>query len=241
MSEEINMSSSHIPQHVAFIMDGNGRYAKKQNQPRTFGHKKGVEVAEELIVHACHTGVKAVTLYAFSTENWNRPSAEVKFLMALPELFFKRFLKVMIRENIRFVVIGNREQLNKKLVRLIEDAEQKTKENTKMIVYLAFNYGGQLEIVEAIKGIVNAQLDVNEITPQVVEQYLMTPEYPSVDLLIRTSGEQRISNFLPWQLSYAELYFTDKLWPEFSTTDFDAAVNDFQRRNRRFGGLADEQ
>lgn len=235
------MTENQIPKHVAFIMDGNGRYAKKLNQPRTFGHKKGVEIAERLIVHAANTGVKAVTLYAFSTENWNRPSGEVRFLMALPELFFKRFLKVMIRENIRFVVIGNREQLSKKLVRLIEDAENQTKDNTKMIVYLAFNYGGQLEIVEAVKQVVAHNHAVEEITPELFERYLMTPEYPAVDLLIRTSGEQRISNFLPWQLSYSELYFTETLWPEFTEEDFDKAILNFQGRQRRFGGLKDEQ
>lgn len=235
------MTASQIPQHIAFIMDGNGRYAKKQNQPRTFGHKKGVEVAEQMIVHAAHRGVKAVTLYAFSTENWNRPKSEVRFLMALPELFFKRFLKVMIRENMRFVVIGNREQLNSKLVRLIEDAENKTKDNTKMIVYLAFNYGGQLEIIEAVKKMWNEQVDVNQLDQKQFEKYLMTPEFPAVDLLIRTSGEQRISNFLPWQLSYAELYFTSKHWPEFTEEDFDVAILDFQNRQRRFGGVVDEQ
>lgn len=234
------MTSSQIPKHVAFIMDGNGRYAQKQNQPRTFGHKKGVEVAEQMIVHAAHSGVKALTLYAFSTENWSRPKTEVRFLMSLPELFFKRFLKVMIKENMRFVVIGDRSGLNKKLVRLIEDAENKTRENTKMIVYLAFNYGGQLEIVEAVKKMWKAQIDVDQLTPEIFENYLMTPEFPAVDLLIRTSGEQRISNFLPWQLSYSELYFSDKLWPEFTTADFDSAIADFQNRNRRFGGVENE-
>lgn len=234
------MKSSQIPQHVAVIMDGNGRYAKSHNQPRTFGHKKGVEVAEEIIVHAAKSGVKALTLYAFSTENWSRPKAEVTFLMSLPELFFKRFLKVMIRENMRFIVIGNREQLNKKLVRLIEDAEMKTKENNKMIVYLAFNYGGQLEIVEAIKKMINDNVKSDEITPERFQNYLMTPEYPAVDLLIRTSGEKRISNFLPWQLAYSELYFTDKLWPEFTTEDFDYALRDFISRERRFGGVENE-
>lgn len=235
------MTNSHIPKHVAFIMDGNGRYAKKQNQPRTFGHKKGVDVAEKMIVHAANTGVKAVTLYAFSTENWSRPKAEVRFLMSLPGLFFKRFLKVMIRENMRFVVIGNREQLNPSLVKLIEDAEHQTRENTKMIVYLAFNYGGQLELVEAVKRIVEANENVADLTPERFEKYLMTPEFPSVDLLIRTSGEQRISNFLPWQLSYAELHFSSKLWPEFTSDDFDFAIQDFQSRQRRFGGVEDEK
>ncbi|MGL4663093.1 MAG: isoprenyl transferase [Culicoidibacterales bacterium] len=235
------MTSSKTPKHVAIIMDGNGRYAQKHNQPRTFGHKKGVEVAEEMIVHAANTGVKALTLYAFSTENWSRPKAEVRFLMSLPELFFKRFLKVMIRENMRFIVIGDRNGLSSKLVRLIEDAENKTKDNTKMIVYLAFNYGGQLEIIEAVKKMHRDQIDIETLTPNQFEQYLMTPEFPAVDLLIRTSGEQRISNFLPWQLSYSELYFTDKSWPEFTTVDFDFALANFQNRKRRFGGVENEE
>lgn len=235
------MTPSKTPKHVAIIMDGNGRYAQKHNQPRTFGHKKGVEVAEEMIVHAANTGVKALTLYAFSTENWSRPKAEVRFLMSLPELFFKRFLKVMIRENMRFIVIGERKGLSTKLVRLIEDAETKTKDNTKMIVYLAFNYGGQLEIIEAMKKMYRDQVDIETLTPNQFEQYLMTPEFPAVDLLIRTSGEQRISNFLPWQLSYSELYFTDKSWPEFTTADFDLALANFQNRKRRFGGVENEE
>lgn len=229
------------PKHIAFIMDGNGRYAKKHNQPRTFGHKKGVEVAEEMIVHAAQKGVKALTLYAFSTENWSRPKSEVRFLMSLPELFFKRFLKVMIRENMRFVVIGNRSELSSKLIHLIEDAEFKTKDNTKMIVYLAFNYGGQLEIIEAIKKMHQNRVDIDVLDAPTFEKYLMTPEFPAVDLLIRTSGEQRISNFLPWQLSYAELYFVQKSWPEFTTEDFDIAIADFQKRQRRFGGVDDEK
>lgn len=241
MNRSITMTTPQAPQHVAFIMDGNGRYAQKHNQPRTFGHKKGVEVAEEMIVHAARSGIKALTLYAFSTENWTRPKAEVRFLMSLPELFFKRFLKVMIRENMRFIVIGNRTELSSKLIRLIEDAEAKTKENTKMIVYLAFNYGGQLEIIEAVKKIEQDNVDISTLTPAIFEKYLMTPEFPAVDLLIRTSGEQRISNFLPWQLSYAELYFVEKAWPEFTTEDFDRAIADFQNRQRRFGGVDDEE
>lgn len=230
-----------LPNHIGIIMDGNGRYAKSIGKSRTHGHKIGVERAEDILLYASQKQINAVTLYAFSTENWGRPKSEVSFLMKLPELFFKRFLKVMIDNNMVFKVIGSRGELKANLVKLIENAEEKTKDNSGMIVYLAFNYGGQQEIVSAIQNAAKSGENMENITIESFSKYIFTPEYPNVDLLIRTSGEQRVSNFLLWQIAYAEIYYTNIYWPLFDRNEFDKALVDYGLRNRRFGKVDEHE
>lgn len=234
-------SKLNIPTHVAIIMDGNGRWAKRYGLSRSMGHKKGAQNLLKIVLYANKLKIKYLTVFAFSTENWNRPKEEVDYLMKLPIEFFNEFEQRFRNENIKIKVIGSRNDLPQKLVDKIEYVEEVTKDKTGLTFIIAFNYGSQLEIVEATKNIyqdiINKKLQIEGLTPQIFEQYLFTKDIPSVDLLIRTSGELRISNFLLWQIAYSELYFTKTLWPDFSTRHFDKAIKEYSKRNRRFGAI----
>ena len=226
--------------HVAIIMDGNGRWAKKQNQVRTYGHEKGSENVREIAIAANDLGIEVLTLYAFSTENWKRPKEEVDFLMALPDVFFKRFLKELMEKNIRIESIGELEAFPDHTRKVLQRAINETSKNTGMILCFAMNYGARREIILAAEAYAKSKQvdqDHHSLTEQEFESYLMTHRYPPLDLCIRTSGEMRISNFLLWQLAYAELVFDSTPWPEFTRERFIRVVEDAQKRDRRFGGL----
>ena len=226
--------------HVAIIMDGNGRWAQKHHRERTFGHYQGVENVRNIAIAANDLNIEVVTLYAFSTENWKRPIEEVNYLMKLPEVFFDRFLKELMDKNIRIMMIGQWDKLPEDTAKVLKMAIDKTANNTGMILAFAMNYGGKQEILAAIDAYlkdVNAQKINTKLTEEQFNSYLASGSFPDVDLMIRTSGEYRISNFLLWKIAYAELAFIDESWPEFTPKRFTDVVNDFKSRNRRFGGL----
>lgn len=226
--------------HVAIIMDGNGRWAKAQQKERTFGHQQGSEKVREIAIAANDLGIEVLTLYAFSTENWKRPKEEVDFLMKLPDVFFNRFLKELMDKNIRIQTIGELDAFPDSTRDVLLRAIAATRNNTGMILCFAMNYGAKREIVLAAQAYHQAVTDgimEAEITEIQFEQFLMTKDYPPVDVCIRTSGEQRLSNFLMWQLAYAELVFDPIPWPDFTASHFKDVVLDVQRRDRRFGGL----
>lgn len=223
-----------IPNHIAIIMDGNGRYAKQRKKLRSFGHMEGAKRVEPICRYCDELGVRYLTLYAFSTENYKRPKAEVDKIMALLNSYIKKFLQPMMNHNMKFLMIGDREDLDKKLFRNIENIEEKTKNNTGLCLILAINYGARNEIVRAVQTLMAKEKPVDEKN---LEQALDTGKIPAPDLIIRTGGEKRLSNFLLWQSAYSELYFLDKYWPEFMEEDLLEAVKDYQSRKRRFGGL----
>ena len=230
-----------LPQHIAIILDGNGRWAKKRGLPRTAGHQEGAMNVREITKLCANIGIKALSVYAFSTENWKRPDEEVKFLMKLPIKFFNEFAPELVENNIRLKVIGNVEELPIDLQQKVLEISELTKNNTKMTLTIALNYGSQDEIKQAVQAIAtevkNGQLNVEDINEDVIDQHLMTSDLPPLDLMIRTSGELRISNYLLWQLAYAELYFTSIAWPDFKEEQLYEALLDYQKRNRRFGAL----
>ena len=242
LKDQINKNK--IPNHVAIIMDGNGRWAKQQGKARVFGHKNGVTSVRKSIEAAAEIGIQYLTLYAFSTENWNRPKLEVKTLMSLLVSSLKKELKTLQKNNIKLNAIGNLENLPKKAQIELADVIEKTKNNSTLTLTLALNYGSREEIVNVIKNIskkvVNKQLDIEEISEKIINNHLYTFSLPDVDLMIRTSGEKRISNFLLWQIAYAELYFTDTLWPDFKEANLYAAIIDYQNRERRFGKTSEQ-
>ena len=245
-TEEVNLDPAKMPQHIAIIMDGNGRWAQRRGLPRVAGHKRGMEVVKDITNAASDLGVKVLTLYAFSTENWKRPESEVSFLMDLPVKFFDTFVPELIENNIRVNVMGYTEYLPSKTQKAVNDAIEQTKENTGMVLNFALNYGSRAEIITGVKKIAtevqNGDLAVDDINEEVLSKSLMTEEvapYNDPDLLIRTSGEERISNFLLWQIAYSELVFTDKLWPEYQPDDLVHDIYEFQQRDRRFGGVKD--
>ena len=230
-----------VPRHVAIILDGNGRWAKQRGKPRVFGHQEGMMNVEHVAAVASKIGIEAMTLYAFSTENWRRAADEVAFLMKLPIKFFDRFAPTLMALNIKTEIIGNKSALPEELQDAIRRIEGMTSGNTGMKLMIALNYGSQDEIVGMIKKVISkvqtGELLIDELNPAIVDAHLLTVGLPPVDLLIRTSGEQRISNFLLWQLAYAELYFTDTHWPDFKEDALYEAIAEFQRRDRRFGGV----
>jgi len=225
--------------HVAIIMDGNGRWAQNQKEQRNFGHLKGSENVRDIAIAAKELGVEVLTLYAFSTENWQRPDEEVAYLMKLPALFFDRFIKELVEENVKVKTIGDISAFPVQTQKVVKRAIDTTQNNSGLILNLAMNYGGRAEIVCATQSIVDdiQSGKISQINESIFEQYLMTADLPSVDLCIRTSGEQRLSNFLLWQLAYSELYFTNVSWPEFTKQDLKSAIDTFHQRKRRFGGL----
>ena len=227
------------PVHVAIIMDGNGRWAKARGLPRSAGHQRGAEAARKAVRAAAGAGVSYLTLFGFSSENWSRPDEEVTDLMGLLRFYLKREVKSLEKDGVRLLVIGNRSRLPGDIQELISGAEDRTKENTKITLIIALSYGGRAEIVEAAKSIaakaVDGSIDVSEINEEVFSGFLETAAIPDPDILIRTSGEKRISNFLLWQTAYSEFIFTDTLWPDFSAKDFEAALAEFGARDRRYG------
>lgn len=223
----------HGARHVAIIMDGNGRWAKKRFLPRVAGHKAGVEAVRTIVRAAGDLGIEALTLYAFSSENWKRPEEEVSDLMGLMKRFILSDLEEFAANDVRLKVIGNWRALAPDVVGLIENALDRTAHNRRTTLAVALNYGAQDELVRAAQ----AAAASSEITAETIEAHLDTADLPPLDLLIRTSGEVRLSNFLLWQSAYAELYFTDKLWPDFAPADLKAALDHFARRERRYGGL----
>ncbi|MBS4207592.1 isoprenyl transferase [Bacillus sp. FJAT-50079] len=234
-----------IPDHVAIIMDGNGRWAKKRALPRIAGHHEGMKVVKKMTKLANRLGVKTLTLYAFSTENWKRPKHEVDYLMKLPEEFLDSFLPELIEENVQVKMMGYENQLPASTRGAVAKAMEETAENTGLKLNFALNYGSRAEMLEAIKQLTidvkQGNVDVEEIDEATFSSYLMTKELPDPDLLIRTSGELRISNFMLWQLAYTELWFTNVLWPDFSEEHFLEAVEDYQSRSRRYGGIHNEE
>lgn len=221
--------------HLAIIMDGNGRWATRQNKERSFGHKEGAKNVREITKYAAKMGIKYLSLYAFSTENWNRPKTEVAMLMKLLSKFLQTEVPMLLENNIKFDVIGDTSRFSTSLQKEIENAKEKTKACTGMTQIIAINYGGQDEIVRAIN---KATKQHQEITKEILENFLDTKGVPSVDLLIRTGGDYRLSNFLLWQSAYAELFFTKTLWPEFSSGELEAIVFEYQNTERRFGGCS---
>lgn len=229
----------NLPNHIAIIMDGNGRWAQLKGKPRVFGHKNGVTSVKDVIEGCREIGVNYLTLYAFSTENWNRPKLEVKTLMALLVSSLRKELNTLVKNNIKLNTIGNIENLPEKAQAELAEVVEKTKNNTSLTLTLALSYGSREEIVNVIRNIskkvVNNQIAIEEINENIINNHLYTFSLPDVDLLIRTSGEKRISNFLLWQIAYAELYFTDTLWPDFRKENLFNAIVDYQQRERRFG------
>ncbi len=231
----------NFPKHVAVIMDGNGRWATSLGKKRTYGHYIGSLVVDKITKSAAKIGIKYLTLYAFSTENWSRPKSEVRFLMALLKTQLRKKERLFEDNNVKFGVIGNLSAFDSRIVEVINGLIKKTANNNGMKLNLALNYGGKYEIVQAVKKVCedakNKYLNIDNIDEKIFERYLYTHDMPDVDLLIRTGGEKRISNFLLWQSSYAEFVFFDKHWPEFTEDDLVAAIDEFKQRKRRFGGL----
>lgn len=233
-----------VPSHIAIIMDGNGRWAKKRMMPRIYGHKEGMNTVKKIALHADKLGVKVLTLYAFSTENWKRPDEEVSFLMSLPIDFFEVFMPELKANNIRVNVIGWEEQLPENTKDKVMDAVNQTRNNTGMVLNFALNYGSRQEITEVVKRVADKvaknELSANDITEEYISEALFTGalgDFRDPELLIRTSGELRISNFLLWQIAYSELYFAEEFWPDFTGESLEKAIADYQNRHRRYGGL----
>ncbi len=222
-------------QHIAIIMDGNRRWAKAKFLPSAVGHQKGVESLKKTMRLFDEFGIKYLTVYAFSTENWNRKKEEVDFLMNLLAKTLLNELDEMHRENVKIRFLGNIEKLSDNLIEIVKNAEEKTKNNTGVNLNIAFNYGARDEIVNAVKKIINDKIQPEEITEKLISNYLYTKNMPDPDLLIRTGGDKRISNYLLWQLAYSELYVTDTLWPDFRKESLEEAITEFGKRNRRFG------
>ena len=230
---------NNLPKHIAIIMDGNGRWAKKRFLPRIAGHRAGVKTVDRIVTICRKIGIKALTLYSFSEENWSRPKNEINALMEILKRYLKKELDRMLKEDIRFNTIGTIDNLPLSAQKIIQDAKERTKNNEGMVLTLALSYGSRSEIVDAVREIASDikknKISVEDITLGLFQSYLYTKDLPEPDLLIRTSGELRISNFLLYQIAYAELYFTDLLWPDFKEDDLLKAVIEFQKRERRFG------
>jgi undecaprenyl diphosphate synthase len=221
--------------HLAIIMDGNGRWAKERGLKRVKGHEKGAEMIRGITTYcASHESIETVTFYAFSTENWKRPKMEVEFLMKLLDRYLKNELETYQQHGVRFQAIGNLTEFSPTLQKRIKETEELTRNNTSLTQILALNYGGRLEIVDTVNRLIKA--GKTKITEEDISSHLQTP-YSDIDFMIRTSGEERISNFLLWQISYAELYFTPTLWPDFTPEELDAILKNYQQRTRRFGGV----
>jgi len=229
-----------IPKHIAIIMDGNGRWAKKRGLPRTAGHKQGAETIRKIAIACNDRQIKVLTVYAFSTENWKRPEEEVDYLCKLPKFFFQRYMAELKKNNIQVRFLGEIERFPKETQNVILTAAEETKQNTGLILCLAVNYGGIREIVLAAKQYAKDVLEEKasqDLDEQTFASYLMSKDMPDVDVMIRTSGELRLSNFLLWQNAYAEFIFTDTAWPDFDESELDKAITEYQARDRRYGGL----
>ena len=238
MSQKID--TDNLPKHIAIIMDGNGRWAKSKGKLRVFGHKNGVTAVRETVEAAAEIGIQFLTLYAFSTENWDRPESEVNALMTLLVTAINKETKTLMENNIKLSTIGDTNSLPSKAKKELLEAINKTKDNNRMTLILALSYSGRWDILNATKNLITDGIDPNVINEQVFQQYLTTKSVPEPELLIRTSGEYRISNFLLWQIAYSELYFTDTLWPDFRRIDLEKAILDYQNRERRFGKTTEQ-
>ena len=238
---EHNLDGMVIPQHVALILDGNGRWAKKRGLPRTMGHKEGCVTVEKTVEIAARMGIRYLTVYGFSTENWKRSSEEVGALMQLFRFYMVRLLKIASNNNVRVLMIGDRTRFDRDIIEGINRLEQETRENTGLTFVIAVNYGGRDEIRRAAqqlaKDCADGRQDPEKITEEIFASYLDTARIPDPDLLIRTSGELRLSNYLLWQLAYTELYVTDCLWPDFDKEELEKAIIAYNKRDRRFGGV----
>jgi len=237
----LGLPADRIPRSVAIILDGNGRWARQRGMPRTAGHAAGAEVVRRIVTEAAHLGLSALTLYSFSIENWHRPAEEVSALMSLYARYLARERQTMADHNIRFRHIGRRAGLPDSVLREIDASTEATRQKTGMYLCLALNYGSRVEMTDAIRriarSIAQGKLTPDDVNEELFSQSLDTHDVPDPDLLIRTSGEMRVSNFLLWQLSYAEFYVTDLYWPDFTEEEFHKALRDFAGRHRRFGGL----
>jgi len=236
--EEID--ATNLPKHIAITMDGNGRWAKSKGKLRIFGHKNGVKAVRDTVEGAAEIGIEYLTLYAFSSENWNRPEKEVNALMTLLVSAINKETKTLMDNNIRLSTIGDTNKLPSKAQKELQEAISKTKDNTRMNLVLALSYSGRGEILNAVKNIIKDGKEPEEINEATFQQYLTTKSVPDPELLIRTSGEYRISNFLLWQIAYSELYFTDTLWPDFRRADLYKAILNYQTRERRFGKTTEQ-
>lgn len=241
----MNEPYEKIPKHVAIIMDGNGRWAQRRGMPRPVGHRAGVESLREIVRMSSNVGVQVLTVYAFSTENWSRPQEEVGAIFKLMLEYLNREVAELVRNNVRIRIIGRRDNLNETLISAIEKAEKASEHCNGLIFNVALNYGGRAEMAEAVRNMLrDAQkgtLDPETVDENTISDYLYTAGLPDPDLLIRTGGDQRLSNFLLYQSSYAELYIPDTLWPDFSPEEYDKALRSFGARQRRFGGIKSEQ
>ena len=242
LEERIEQVKKHpIPAHIAIIMDGNGRWAKKRALPRIAGHHEGMKVVKRITKMANRLGVQTLTLYAFSTENWKRPQYEVEYLFKLPGEFLGTFLPELIEENVQVKMMGHKEHVPAHTLAAVEKAIYDTKDNNGLVLNFALNYGGRSEIIEAVKKVTddvkNGIINENQMNEELFSKYLMTNQLTDPDLLIRTSGEIRLSNFMLWQLAYTEFWFTDVLWPDFREEQLIEAIEGFQHRSRRYGGL----
>ena len=235
----------YIPNHVAIIMDGNGRWAQQRKQLRAVGHRAGLKAVRKIVTYAATLGIKVLTLYAFSSENWKRPANEVSALISLFIYALNREMKSLHKNNVRLNIIGNISQFNDDLQNMIINAEQLTKDNSGLVLNVAANYGGRWDILQSTKKmakqVFDGKITLDDITEERFNSEMSMHEFPEVDLVIRTGGEYRISNFLLWQIAYSELYFTDVLWPDFNQTLFDKAIDVFNTRERRFGGIPIEE
>jgi len=241
MNLEKRVLGNKIPSHIAIILDGNGRWAKKKRLPRTFGHKVGADNLKKTAINCSILGIKVLSVYAFSTENWNRPKEEVDYLMKLPLEFEKSYKGNFEEYDIKVMFSGRRDRFSKENVELLNRIEEKTKERKGLVLNVCFDYGSYTEILGATKEISQLYKDGNikldDINEELFTNHLYTKDLPKLDLLIRTSGEQRVSNYLLWQLAYSELYFTKKLWPQFNNKQLLIAIHNYQKRNRTYGGL----
>jgi len=235
LARQVNFE--RLPQHVAVIMDGNGRWAAQRHLPRVEGHRAGIDSVRDIVETSARLGIQVLTLYAFSVENWKRPVTEVSTLMSLLKRYLRLELNTLLRNNIRFQVIGLKEALAPDIRRELAAAEEKTAGNAGMLFNIALNYGGRAEIVEAVRRLLAAGVKPDDVDEQRFSEYLYTAGQPDPDLLIRTSGEMRISNFLLWQIAYAEIWVTDTLWPDFRKRDLFEAILAYQKRDRRYGGI----
>ncbi len=236
-----DIKKNKVPAHVAIIMDGNGRWAKKRGLPRIVGHKKGADVLKDIVILCKDVGIKYLTVYSFSSENWQRPQDEVNELMNLFVEVLQRELESLHKNGVKVVLLGQREIIPLDILEVFKNSEEKTKDNKELVLNVAFSYGSRQEIANAAKKMCleykNKEFSSEESLEKIFSKFLYTSDFPDPDLLIRTSGEYRISNFLLWQIAYTELYFTKTLWPDFDKKNFYKAIYDYQRRNRRFGKL----
>lgn len=245
MINKKNILKKPIPRHIAIILDGNGRWAKKKGMPRNLGHRQGAINLKDIVLECNSLGIEVVTVYAFSTENWNRPKEEIDYLMTEPVKGFKENKEKIIKSGIRISFIGKRDRISKELLLMLEDIEKSTSKNKGTHLVIAADYGSQYELTEMTKNISSlvreGKVKIKDIDTKLIEENLYTKDLPQLDLLIRTSGEIRISNFLLWQLSYSELYFTKVYWPAFSKKELYKSIISYQNRKRRFGGLEEKK